>query len=707
MVAGATFTLLAALSLWSWRTFASSEGFADVTTDMLKEPALDEILAEQIVTALEAQPEVARVGAAARPALVELVKDVIETPPFRSLFHAAVLELHASVAAGHRGNDGLELDGAPQLFKTSLRVVNPGLAASIPDSALAIEKTLSRNRGADLVLRISDLAGWMIIPFAVVATICFTLSVRRSPHRRRTVEMTGLSLLIIGVSTFIVLGALLQVVADIGTNPVQRTALRAVFWSLMHVLNVTAKLLMIGGASLALAAAIAGSGTFEERMRGMADAGRVVLAQPATKAMAAVAAVAAGLVGLIWPLATAQLLTRVAAVGLLTTGAVWIFDLAGAAAWANGEGTVHHRSRRVALAMVTVAAVVPLFLVVGGMAFVRAVRPPTYSQVNLDPNSCNGSPILCGRQLNEVAFAATHNSMADEAEHFTGAHQKLGLLAQLSGGVRAFLIDLHYGGTIGTDFVHTDEEAEAKLLNRYDDISDQAKAELHDRLKGLGLSPPRHSVYLCHEYCEAGATRADGDRGLKVFARWLKENPNQVVILVLEDHVSAQDAVAAIERSGLAKRAYVWDEDEKPPTLRELIDLHKNVVIMAENHGGDVPRAPWYQSAYKSILQDTPYGFRSIGELSSLSSCERNRGEPDAPLILVNHWVDTGYPNPAVAKEANGDRLRDRLAQCASTRAQMPNLIAVDFYSQGALLQIVDDINGVGPPSNDEVVAAS
>ena len=37
----------------------------------------------------------------------------------------------------------------------------------------------------------------------------------------------------------------------------------------------------------------------------------------------------------------------------------------------------------------------------------------------------------------------------------------------------------------------------------------------------------------------------------------------------------------------------------------------------------------------------------------------------------------------------------------------MPNLIAVDFYSQGALLQIVDDINGVGPPSNDEVVAAS
>ena len=110
MVAGTVFTFLAALSLWSWRTFASSEGFADVTTDMLKEPALDEILAEQIVTALEAQPEVARVGAATRPALVELVKDVIQTPPFQSLFHAAVLELHASIAAGRRQNDGLQLN---------------------------------------------------------------------------------------------------------------------------------------------------------------------------------------------------------------------------------------------------------------------------------------------------------------------------------------------------------------------------------------------------------------------------------------------------------------------------------------------------------------------------------------------------------------------------------------------------------------------
>ena len=53
LVAGVVFMNLAMVSLWAWRTFASSQGFADTTTDMLKEPAVREVLVEQIVNALE------------------------------------------------------------------------------------------------------------------------------------------------------------------------------------------------------------------------------------------------------------------------------------------------------------------------------------------------------------------------------------------------------------------------------------------------------------------------------------------------------------------------------------------------------------------------------------------------------------------------------------------------------------------------------
>ena len=127
------------------------------------------------------------------------------------------------------------------------------------------------------------------------------------------------------------------------------------------------------------------------------------------------------LVGLIWPLATAASAahsrSRLSA-SSLTTGAVWIFDLAWCtAAWANGEGngappietgrpgdghasppwSRFPRRRRHGLRT-------------------RGASSDLTPQVNLDPSKLrNGSPpILCGRRTSEVALAATHNSMADE-----------------------------------------------------------------------------------------------------------------------------------------------------------------------------------------------------------------------------------------------------------------------------------------------------
>src|SRR5688500_826724 len=49
ILVGVLLTNLSMVSLWSWRTFASSQGFADATTDMLKEPAVREVVAQQIV----------------------------------------------------------------------------------------------------------------------------------------------------------------------------------------------------------------------------------------------------------------------------------------------------------------------------------------------------------------------------------------------------------------------------------------------------------------------------------------------------------------------------------------------------------------------------------------------------------------------------------------------------------------------------------
>ena len=177
---------------------------------------------------------------------------------------------------------------------------------------------------------------------------------------------------------------------------------------------------------------------------------------------------------------------------------------------------------------------------------------------------------------------------------------------------------------------------------------------------------------------------------------WLRVNPNEVVLLVLEDHVKAEDAIDVLRSSGLADRAFAWKQGAPAPTMRELIKSKKNVVVMAENEGGAVP---WYLPAYSWLLQDTPYKFGSLDQLSAPASCQLERGTKDAPLLLVNHWLDEGLPSPNMAAAANSARvLEDRATRCGRARHRRPNIIAVDFYAKGDLLRVVDRLNGVNVP---------
>src|SRR6185503_1375936 len=65
-------------------------------------------------------------------------------------------------------------------------------------------------------------------------------------------------------------------------------------------------------------------------------------------------------------------------------------------------------------------------------------------------------------------------------------------------------------------------------------------------------------------------------------------------------------------------------------------------------------------------------------------NCQPNRGQPENPLFLVNHWIEASPPNPAKAAAVNAPPVLDaRLAQCASERGHVPNVVAVDFAVRG------------------------
>lgn len=92
-------------------------------------------------------------------------------------------------------------------------------------------------------------------------------------------------------------------------------------------------------------------------------------------------------------------------------------------------------------------------------------------------------------------------------------------------------------------------------------------------------------------------------------------------------------------------------------------------------------------------MADTPFGFAAPEEMS----CEPNRGPPDAPLLLMNHWLSPAAPDRQAATVVNAhDAVVERARRCERERGRLPNFVAVDFYGIGDVLEAVDTLNGVG-----------
>jgi hypothetical protein len=280
------------------------------------------------------------------------------------------------------------------------------------------------------------------------------------------------------------------------------------------------------------------------------------------------------------------------------------------------------------------------------------------------------------------------------------AHHYNPIEDQLDAGVRGLLIDTHLGqetkrsGFGGTRLVQTDlSDTSREALVA--EIGEEAVAAA-ERLSGrivYGKSVDQPKLYLCHGLCEIGATDAVDEFGR--IKRWLDDHPDQVVVIIIQDTSTIERDVAAIERVGLDERA--WPERLTPdtplPTLRQMIDRSKTVVIMHESPGTGGPA--WYQPAY-AITQETPYLFSDVAGISSTASCVPNRGPKEAKLFLLNHWLDAQPVKPSESDQVNrSDVLLPRARLCQSERGLLPNLVAVNFVEIRDTAAVVDELNGI------------
>jgi hypothetical protein len=258
---------------------------------------------------------------------------------------------------------------------------------------------------------------------------------------------------------------------------------------------------------------------------------------------------------------------------------------------------------------------------------------------------------------------------------------------QLEDGIRLLMIDPHYGVVDSQGRVRTDLAAEGTNRNRVARRLGPDATRAAESLAGrLGLIPGEgeREVFLCHTLCELGAERMSS--ALDDIRGFLERHPAEVVIVFLESSVDPAEIERAFEDADLEPYLAVLDRDRPLPTLRALISTGRRLVVLDQGDGGD---ADWYQPGFL-FVRDT----RIKPLLEDTTSCVPNRGTPESPLLLMNHWIDR-FPPPvaANARISRRDVLGRRVRRCRAKLGKRPNLIAVDFYERGDLLGVVRRLN--------------
>jgi hypothetical protein len=309
-------------------------------------------------------------------------------------------------------------------------------------------------------------------------------------------------------------------------------------------------------------------------------------------------------------------------------------------------------------------------------------------------DGCNGREALCDRALPDVALAATHNSMSAPEPGWFSSLQERPIATQLEDGIRGLLFDTHYADRLSNGRTRTyfSTEGPTRAIGQDGVSEESAAAALRLRARAGFRGEGERGMYLCHTFCELGATPLAGV--LDDIHAFLVTHPADVLVIVNQDYVTPEDFVGAVRAAGLDR--YVFTPPRGAwPTLGEMIERDQRLVLLAENRAG---AAPWYQLAYERLVQETPFTFKSPEALldGGDATCASNRGPDDAPLFLINHWVNTDpVPRPAHADVVNAfEPLLRRARACSRLRGQRPNLLAVDFYTRGDVFAVVDALNG-------------
>lgn len=294
----------------------------------------------------------------------------------------------------------------------------------------------------------------------------------------------------------------------------------------------------------------------------------------------------------------------------------------------------------------------------------------TFAALNACDGCCNGLQSNCAKPIDQVTFPMVHNAHSSKADYFLAYNNNKNMEEALIAGYRGLMLDSCIcDGSIG--------EYVQEIFNG----EDNGEAYLG----------------FCHKSCDAGVRNPA--QLLSNINSFLEVNENEVLILEFEiNDDSLTNLFGAIEDSGLGKYVHVpstFNSDNYEwPTMQTLIDANERLLLLA--HGGEM------QSCQTDKCPDILYKYDYIQQTNwNDDTCDiMGNSKEDRGFFMMNHWMNndaSGLPSPSNAAEFNTyESLRKRYERCdddGGDGKRLPNIIAVDFWDVGDVLDFVRDVN--------------
>jgi hypothetical protein len=242
----------------------------------------------------------------------------------------------------------------------------------------------------------------------------------------------------------------------------------------------------------------------------------------------------------------------------------------------------------------------------------------------------------------------------------------------------------------------------------HDGLLGNNKAPLEEALEAgyrglmLDVCTCENELVFCHGVCTVGVRTFD--EVIPNINKFLNQNPTEIILINFEISVNTPTPLQIWNEiskyNGMNNKVYIHNAN-KFPTMKELQDSSKRLLLFQHNGidctntntNGCTNRIPEF---HKYTLE-TNWDFQNEAAIENYSqSCVGTRGTSSTQdFYLINHFVTTFLgASLSASKEINQRAaLEERITECEKITKQTTNFLAVDFWQQGDLLEVAQEIN--------------